>query len=185
MFNCAFQLMQPTFPATGKQAPRVGNLGHLTRIANKLVQLGSYDNRIQGYLEVSVTMIALNLFLIRFMEVRDWGFLSPVAKGSEALNVWTYYVYLSSSFLKRASWWMRNNSYHTNTIVLSTQCSKVENFIQGWGLVCVCVLGEGAILWIFIIYDYKYGFIKHEFLFSWVDIHFVKLKSILFFFFKF
>ncbi|KAF3679971.1 serine/threonine-protein phosphatase 6 regulatory subunit 3 isoform X1 [Capsicum chacoense] len=42
---------QPTFPATGKQAPRVGNLGHLTRIANKLVQLGSYDNRIQGYLE--------------------------------------------------------------------------------------------------------------------------------------
>ncbi|PHT42698.1 hypothetical protein CQW23_16723 [Capsicum baccatum] len=43
--------MQPTFPATAKQAHRVGNLGHLTRIANKLVQLGSNDNRIHGYLE--------------------------------------------------------------------------------------------------------------------------------------
>ncbi|KAK4719882.1 hypothetical protein R3W88_018220 [Solanum pinnatisectum] len=42
---------QPTFPATGKQAPRLGNIGHLTRIANKLVQLGSNDNRIRGYLE--------------------------------------------------------------------------------------------------------------------------------------
>uniref|UniRef100_M1C960 SIT4 phosphatase-associated family protein n=1 Tax=Solanum tuberosum TaxID=4113 RepID=M1C960_SOLTU len=43
--------MQPTFPATGKQAPRLGNIGHLTRIANKLVQLGSDDNRIRGHLE--------------------------------------------------------------------------------------------------------------------------------------
>ncbi|KAK6788060.1 hypothetical protein RDI58_016585 [Solanum bulbocastanum] len=42
---------QPTFPATGKQAPRLGNIGHLTQIANKLVQLGSNDNRIRGYLE--------------------------------------------------------------------------------------------------------------------------------------
>ncbi|XP_049408894.1 uncharacterized protein LOC125872223 [Solanum stenotomum] len=42
---------QPTFPATGKQAPRLGNIGHLTRIANKLVQLGSDDNRIRGHLE--------------------------------------------------------------------------------------------------------------------------------------
>ncbi|XP_059300450.1 uncharacterized protein LOC132052783 [Lycium ferocissimum] len=42
---------QPTFPATGKQAPRVGNIGHLTRIANKLVQLGSNDNRIREHLE--------------------------------------------------------------------------------------------------------------------------------------
>ncbi|XP_004241276.1 uncharacterized protein [Solanum lycopersicum] len=42
---------QPTFPATGKQAPRLGNIGHLTRIANKLVQLGSNDNRIRGHLE--------------------------------------------------------------------------------------------------------------------------------------
>ncbi|CAN4098913.1 unnamed protein product [Withania somnifera] len=42
---------QPTFPATGKQAPRLGNIGHLTRIANKLVQLGSYDNHIRGHLE--------------------------------------------------------------------------------------------------------------------------------------
>lgn len=69
MFCCAFQLMQPTFPATGKQAPRLGNIGHLTRVANKLVQLGSNDNRIQGHLEVGATVIALK-FVVCFMEVR-------------------------------------------------------------------------------------------------------------------
>lgn len=44
--------MQPTVPAAGRQAPRVGNLGHLTRISNKLVQLGNSDNRIQARLQV-------------------------------------------------------------------------------------------------------------------------------------
>ncbi|XP_019257086.1 PREDICTED: serine/threonine-protein phosphatase 6 regulatory subunit 3-like isoform X2 [Nicotiana attenuata] len=42
---------QPTLPATAKQAPRVGNIGHITRISNKLVQLGKNDNRIQEHLE--------------------------------------------------------------------------------------------------------------------------------------
>ncbi|XP_038706075.1 serine/threonine-protein phosphatase 6 regulatory subunit 3-like isoform X2 [Tripterygium wilfordii] len=42
---------QPTVPATGKRAPRVGNLGHITRISNKLVQLGSNSIRIQEYLQ--------------------------------------------------------------------------------------------------------------------------------------
>jgi hypothetical protein len=45
-------LMQPTLPAAGKQAPRVGNLGHITRISNKLVQLGNSSSRIQTYLQV-------------------------------------------------------------------------------------------------------------------------------------
>ena len=42
---------QPTFPATGKRAPRVGNIGHITRISNKLAQLESNDNRIRAHLE--------------------------------------------------------------------------------------------------------------------------------------
>ncbi|XP_055836078.1 uncharacterized protein LOC129904544 isoform X3 [Solanum dulcamara] len=42
---------QPTLPATGKQAPRVGNIGHITRISNKLIQLGNNDNCIRAHLE--------------------------------------------------------------------------------------------------------------------------------------
>ncbi|XP_038726129.1 serine/threonine-protein phosphatase 6 regulatory subunit 3-like isoform X2 [Tripterygium wilfordii] len=42
---------QPTLPATGKPVPRAGNLGHVTRISNKLVQLGSNNSRIQEYLQ--------------------------------------------------------------------------------------------------------------------------------------
>ncbi|KAG8655250.1 serine/threonine-protein phosphatase 6 regulatory subunit 3 isoform X2 [Manihot esculenta] len=42
---------QPTVPAAGKQAPRAGNLGHITRISNKLVQLGNTNSRIQTYLQ--------------------------------------------------------------------------------------------------------------------------------------
>ncbi|GKV01221.1 hypothetical protein SLEP1_g13790 [Rubroshorea leprosula] len=42
---------QPTWHAAGKCAPRVGNIGHITRIANKLVQLANSDNRIQACLQ--------------------------------------------------------------------------------------------------------------------------------------
>ncbi|XP_047255938.1 serine/threonine-protein phosphatase 6 regulatory subunit 3 isoform X4 [Capsicum annuum] len=42
---------QPTVPATGKQAPRVGNIGHITRISNKLIQLGNNNNCIRAHLE--------------------------------------------------------------------------------------------------------------------------------------
>lgn len=44
--------MQPTFAAAGKQAPRVGNVGHITRISNKLVQLSTNSNQIKTLLEV-------------------------------------------------------------------------------------------------------------------------------------
>ncbi|KAJ6895267.1 serine/threonine-protein phosphatase 6 regulatory subunit 3 isoform X1 [Populus alba x Populus x berolinensis] len=44
-------IIKPTLPAAGKQAPRVGNLGHITRISNKLVQLGNSSSRIQTYLQ--------------------------------------------------------------------------------------------------------------------------------------
>ncbi|XP_065865021.1 uncharacterized protein [Euphorbia lathyris] len=44
-------LDKPTVPAAGKQAPRAGNLGHVTRISNKLVQLGNTNCHIQKYLQ--------------------------------------------------------------------------------------------------------------------------------------
>ncbi|CAN4119324.1 unnamed protein product [Withania somnifera] len=50
---------QPTLAATGKQAPRVGNIGHITRISNKLIQLGNDDNCIRAHLEKN-------------MEFSDW-----------------------------------------------------------------------------------------------------------------
>ncbi|XP_011089292.1 serine/threonine-protein phosphatase 6 regulatory subunit 3 isoform X1 [Sesamum indicum] len=45
------ELNLPTLPASGRHAPRAGYLGHLTRISNKLVQLGNNDNLIQRHLQ--------------------------------------------------------------------------------------------------------------------------------------
>ncbi|KAG7559739.1 SIT4 phosphatase-associated protein family [Arabidopsis thaliana x Arabidopsis arenosa] len=42
---------QPTLAAAGKQAPRVGNIGHISRISNKLVQLSTNSNQIKTLLE--------------------------------------------------------------------------------------------------------------------------------------
>ncbi|CAI9105072.1 OLC1v1003921C1 [Oldenlandia corymbosa var. corymbosa] len=44
-------LSLPTVPASGRQAPRAGFIGHLTRISNKLVQLASNDTSIQTFLQ--------------------------------------------------------------------------------------------------------------------------------------
>ncbi|CAI9770812.1 unnamed protein product [Fraxinus pennsylvanica] len=45
------ELNKPTLPVAGRQAPRAGYFGHLTRISNKLVQLCNNDKRIQQYLQ--------------------------------------------------------------------------------------------------------------------------------------
>ncbi|KAH6827993.1 SIT4 phosphatase-associated family protein [Perilla frutescens var. hirtella] len=37
------ELNQPTVPASGRSAPRAGYFGHLTRISNKLIQLGNIE----------------------------------------------------------------------------------------------------------------------------------------------
>ncbi|KAH1066766.1 hypothetical protein J1N35_031753 [Gossypium stocksii] len=42
---------QPTLVAAGKHATRVGNIGHITRISNKLVQLGCSNSHIQACLQ--------------------------------------------------------------------------------------------------------------------------------------
>lgn len=49
LFN---SFLQPTVPAEGRLPPRIGNIGHLTRISNKLVQLGNSNNEIQAHLQV-------------------------------------------------------------------------------------------------------------------------------------
>ncbi|XP_020202342.1 serine/threonine-protein phosphatase 6 regulatory subunit 3 isoform X2 [Cajanus cajan] len=41
----------PTVPAAGKQAPRAGNIGHITRIVNKLVHLAHNRSHILTYLQ--------------------------------------------------------------------------------------------------------------------------------------
>lgn len=45
--------MQPTVPAEGRSPPRIGNIGHLTRLSNKLIQLGTDNDQIQAYLQVN------------------------------------------------------------------------------------------------------------------------------------
>ncbi|XP_010253686.1 PREDICTED: serine/threonine-protein phosphatase 6 regulatory subunit 3 isoform X2 [Nelumbo nucifera] len=42
---------QPTLPAARRFAPRAGYLGHVTRISNKLVQLGHGNSHIQAFLQ--------------------------------------------------------------------------------------------------------------------------------------
>ncbi|GMI77439.1 hypothetical protein like AT1G30470 [Hibiscus trionum] len=41
----------PTVGAEGRTPPKIGNIGHLTRISNKLVQLGNNNGEIQAYLQ--------------------------------------------------------------------------------------------------------------------------------------
>ncbi|KAI3843754.1 hypothetical protein MKW92_035211 [Papaver armeniacum] len=42
---------QPTSCSAGKQVPRAGNLGHITRISNRLIQLGNGNSHIQAFLQ--------------------------------------------------------------------------------------------------------------------------------------
>ncbi|MED6136644.1 hypothetical protein PIB30_057827 [Stylosanthes scabra] len=41
----------PTAPATGKQAPRAGNIGHITRVANKLIHLSHNRSNVLSRLQ--------------------------------------------------------------------------------------------------------------------------------------
>ncbi|CAI9268493.1 unnamed protein product [Lactuca saligna] len=47
------ELNQPTSLASGRNPLRVGNIGHITRIANKIMQLGNTDTRIQMHIQES------------------------------------------------------------------------------------------------------------------------------------
>ncbi|KAG8044910.1 hypothetical protein GUJ93_ZPchr0008g14048 [Zizania palustris] len=41
----------PTVPSEGETIPKIGNVGHMTRIANKLIQLGNNNSTIQTHLQ--------------------------------------------------------------------------------------------------------------------------------------
>ncbi|GAA0146212.1 phosphatase modulator [Lithospermum erythrorhizon] len=52
-FTLGTDAKKPTASIGGKLPPRIGNIGHLTRIANKLVQLGNNNSDIQAYLQAN------------------------------------------------------------------------------------------------------------------------------------
>ena len=45
-------ILQPTVPAAGKRAPRAGNIGHITRLVNKLVHLAHNRSHVLAFLQV-------------------------------------------------------------------------------------------------------------------------------------
>ncbi|KAL5577378.1 hypothetical protein UlMin_019077 [Ulmus minor] len=53
-FTLAADSNKPTVPADLRKPPRIGNIGHLTRISNKLVQLANNNSEIQAYLQENV-----------------------------------------------------------------------------------------------------------------------------------
>ncbi|KAF3450307.1 hypothetical protein FNV43_RR06387 [Rhamnella rubrinervis] len=50
-FTLAADSNKPTLAAEGRSPPRIGNIGHLTRISNKLVQLGNNNSNVQALLQ--------------------------------------------------------------------------------------------------------------------------------------
>ncbi|KAL6546321.1 hypothetical protein OROMI_022042 [Orobanche minor] len=50
-FTLSIDINKPTIAADGKSPPRIGNIGYLTRIANKIIQLGDSNSEIQTFLQ--------------------------------------------------------------------------------------------------------------------------------------
>lgn len=50
-FTLTTDSAKPTVSVEGKSPPRIGNMGHITRLANKLIHLGNYSDNIQTYLQ--------------------------------------------------------------------------------------------------------------------------------------
>ncbi|XP_019431259.1 PREDICTED: serine/threonine-protein phosphatase 6 regulatory subunit 3-like isoform X2 [Lupinus angustifolius] len=53
-FTLEADAKKPTIPVEGKSPPRIGNIGHLTRISNKLGQLGNNNSVIQEHLQGNI-----------------------------------------------------------------------------------------------------------------------------------
>uniref|UniRef100_A0A0D3GBK3 DNA damage-binding protein 1 n=1 Tax=Oryza barthii TaxID=65489 RepID=A0A0D3GBK3_9ORYZ len=50
-FSLSTESNTPTLLSEGKVPPKIGNIGHITRIANKLIQLGNSNSIIQSHLQ--------------------------------------------------------------------------------------------------------------------------------------
>ncbi|KAF5470704.1 hypothetical protein F2P56_011201 [Juglans regia] len=85
---------QPTIPAAGKRAPRVGNIGHIRRISNKLVQLGNSQSHIQAGLQVGYRKIVNGvngklLFCMSAMWLKTYsdGLVGMISSAMHVLNL--------------------------------------------------------------------------------------------------
>ncbi|KAK1277769.1 hypothetical protein QJS04_geneDACA022169 [Acorus gramineus] len=50
-FTLSAEPNKPTVPAEGRSPPRIGNIGHLTRVSNKIVQLENSNTEAQAHLQ--------------------------------------------------------------------------------------------------------------------------------------
>ncbi|KAG9149199.1 hypothetical protein Leryth_003184 [Lithospermum erythrorhizon] len=82
-FTLATDTEKPTVPIGDKSPPRIGNIGHLTRIANKLVQFGNNNSDIQAYLQANSEWVdwQTNVLLQRnaLENVFNWACGRPTA----------------------------------------------------------------------------------------------------------
>nr|DAD37226.1 TPA_asm: hypothetical protein HUJ06_007867 [Nelumbo nucifera] len=56
-FTLATDPNKPTVSAEGKSSPRIGNIGHLTHISNKLIQMANNNSQIQAHLQENTEWI--------------------------------------------------------------------------------------------------------------------------------
>lgn len=67
----------PTVPAEGRVPPRIGNVGHITRIANKLVQLEPHNSYIYAHLKDNSKWVEWNTNVLQsrnaLANVYDWA----------------------------------------------------------------------------------------------------------------
>ncbi|KAK1324859.1 hypothetical protein QJS10_CPA01g00546 [Acorus calamus] len=82
-FTLSAEPNKPTVPAEGRSPPRIGNIGHLTRMSNKIVQLGNNNTEVQAHLQDNAewTDWHMNVLLKRnaLENVYQWACGRPTA----------------------------------------------------------------------------------------------------------
>ncbi|XP_042470186.1 serine/threonine-protein phosphatase 6 regulatory subunit 3-like [Zingiber officinale] len=99
-----------TVPASGRKPIRAGNIGHITRICNRLAQLGTSNDRIRSYLQESVDWVDWQTNVLRernaVENVYHWACGRPTSiqergrDSDEELHVRDYDVALSNNPLQ-------------------------------------------------------------------------------------
>lgn len=64
LFLTIYVILQPTVPAAGRRGTRVGNIGHITRIFNKIAHLAHSQSHITKYLQVSFVFSYRDKFMV-------------------------------------------------------------------------------------------------------------------------